>query len=112
MPYTPNRGEIVSLDFSPQVGREQANRRSALVLSPGAYNELTSLALVVPITSKAKGFRFEVALPDGLDTIGVVLADHLKSLDWRGRKAHFIEAAPEAVVDEVLARIAALLALT
>ncbi len=112
MAYVPDRGDIVYVDFSPQIGHEQANRRPALVLSPSQYNALTGLFLVVPITSKVKGFRFEVPLPSTCGTQGVVLADHVKSFDWRGRGALFEETVPETVVDEVVARIAALLKLT
>ncbi len=112
MPYTPDRGDIVYIDFSPQSGSEQANRRPGLVLSPSAYNGVVGLALVVPITSKVKGFRFEVPLPSDLATHGVVLSDHVRSVDWRSRNAVFEEIAPESLVDEVVARIAALLKLT
>lgn len=108
-PYIPNRGDILIVDFSPHMGREQTKRRPALVLSPSEYNGLVGLAIVAPITSKIKSFRFEVPLPASLRTQGVVLADQLKSFDWRARKAVFEEVAPESVIDEVTARVSALL---
>jgi mRNA interferase MazF len=79
------------------------------VLSPRAYNERTGLCLACAITNKAKGFRFEVAIPDGGAVTGVVLADQLRSLSWIQRRAEFGAAAPTAVLEEVRAKIAALI---
>ena len=109
--YVPERGDLVWIDFSPQAGHEQANRRPALVLSPRLYNAAAGLALVCPITTKAKGYRFEVPLPDSVITRGIIIADQLRNFDWRARKAEFEEAVPAAVIDEVVARIAPLLGL-
>lgn len=106
--YIPDRGDIVWLDFNPQVGREQAGRRPALVLSPAAYNRKVRLALVCPITTKVKGYPFEVALPEGVGISGVVLADQVKSLDWQLRQAEFICLAPSNVTNEVIAKFKAL----
>jgi mRNA interferase MazF len=107
--YVPERGDIVELLFSPQQGHEQAGKRPALVLSPRAYNSKTSLFIVCPITSKEKGYPFEVALPEGHKTYGAVLADQIKSLDWTCRSASFIEKAPEAVYKEVVEKIMVLI---
>ena len=107
--YVPDPGDVVWLDFEPHVGHEQAGRRPALVISPREYNDKAGLALLCPITSQAKGYPFEVALPLGFDVVGVVLVDQLKSLDWRARKAKLISRAPRGVLDEVLAKFAALL---
>jgi mRNA interferase MazF len=106
--FVPARGDIVSMTFSPQSGHEHAGWRPALVVSPEAYNRVSSLALLCPITSRVKGYPFEVALPPGAEVSGVVLVDQLRSLDWRARKARLVERAPTAVVDEVLARLAPL----
>lgn len=108
MAYVPERGDAVWLDFTPQVGHEQAGRRPALVLSTATYNGRVGLAVVCPITSQAKGFPFEVALPAGLSIRGVVLSDQARSLDWRGRQATFIGRIPPGVLDEVVAKLAAL----
>lgn len=97
------------MSFDPQVGHEQAGRRPALVLSPAAYNGRVGLALCCPVTNRVKGLPFEVALPTGLAVTGVVLSDHVKNLDWRGRNAALICHAPQRVVDEVLAKLATLL---
>ncbi|MBC7880228.1 MAG: type II toxin-antitoxin system PemK/MazF family toxin [Anaerolineae bacterium] len=96
----PDRADIIWLDFDPQVGREQAGRRPALVISSIIYNRI-GLALVCPITSKVKGYPFEVALPVSGKISGVVLADALKNVDWRGRNADFIAKAVPAVIIEV-----------
>jgi len=81
MTFTPDRGDIIWINFDPQAGREQAHHRPALVLSPKAYNEKTFLCLVCPLTSHIKGYPFEVQIPE--DDLGVVLAVLVKSLDWR-----------------------------
>jgi mRNA interferase MazF len=106
----PDRGDLVWIDFTPQSGREQAGRRPGLVLSRRVYNQRSGLALVCPVTSRRKGYPFEVALPDVGPVRGVVLADHVRSLDWTTRAAQPAGRAPPAVVDAVLARARLLLA--
>lgn len=108
-PYVPNRGDLVWLEFSPQTGHEQAGRRPAAVLSPKPYNSKVGLLLACPITTQIKGYPFEVPIPEGLPVSGVVLADQIKSLDWRGRRAEFICSLPKGAVDELLAKALALL---
>lgn len=105
MAEVPDRGDLVWLHFDPQAGREQPARRAALVISPHSYNAQVGLALLCPITSRVKDYPFEVALPGGGEVSGVVLADQVKSLDWRERKAERIAAAPGEVMREVLAKI-------
>ena len=108
-PYVPDRGDLVWIDFSPQAGHEQANRRPALCLSPKAYNATVGLGLFCPVTSRAKGYPFEVTLPPGLAVSGVILSDHVKSLDWKARRADFADKAPASVVDEVIQKLTTLL---
>lgn len=103
MSYVPRRGDLVWLSFDPQAGHEQSGRRPAFVLSPEAYNRKTGLFLACPVTSKVKGYPFEVVLPDGLEVSGVILADQIKSLDWKVRKAEFAGATRDDVVGDVLA---------
>jgi mRNA interferase MazF len=107
--YVPERGDVVWLQFDPQAGHEQAGKRPALVLSPSAYNGRVGLALLCPITSQRKGYPFEVPLPAHLRVQGVVLADQVKSLDWRLRCAERVDSVPHAVLDEAVAKIRALL---
>jgi mRNA interferase MazF len=101
----------VWLTFDPQAGREQRGRRPALVLSPVSYNRRTNLAIACPITSHARGYPFEVALPEGGPITGVVLADHLKSLDWHERRASHAGKVPPEVLEDVRARLRPLLGL-
>lgn len=105
MSYVPRRGDIVWLSFDPQAGHEQAGRRPAFVVSPEAYNRKTGLFLVCPITSKIKGYPFEVALPEDLEVGGVILADQIKSLDWKARRAKFAAKTDERMIDEVSALV-------
>jgi mRNA interferase MazF len=108
-PYVPDRCDLVWLEFTPQAGSEQRGRRPALVLSPKSYNGKVGLALFCPLTSKVKGYPFEVELPDGYAVSGVVLADQLKSLDWRSRRVKFIERISPDVMAMVIARVLPLL---
>jgi mRNA interferase MazF len=107
--YVPERGDAIWITLDPQAGHKQAGRRPALVLSPAAYNGRVGLALLCPITGQAKGYPFEVPLPEGLPVTGVVGADQVKSLDWRARKARRIVAVPKEVVAEVVGRLQTLL---
>ena len=109
VPYTPERGDIVWLTFTPQAGHEQAGRRPALVLSPGAYNRKVGLAIFCPITSQVKGYPFEVAVPQGSAVGGVILSDQVKSLDWKARKAEFVCKLPNSLLTTVLKRLGTLL---
>jgi mRNA interferase MazF len=93
------------MSFDPQSGHEQAGWRPALVISPAAYNRASSLALFCPITSRVKGYPFEVPLPPGLAVSGVVLADQVRSLDWKARSATLSVRAPDALIQDVLARL-------
>jgi mRNA interferase MazF len=98
--YVPERGDVIWTNFDPQAGREQAGRRPAMVLSPRIYHKAAGLMICVPITSKAKGYPFEVAVTGG-KIAGVALADHVKNLDWRARGAVFIERAATSTVEEI-----------
>jgi mRNA interferase MazF len=107
--YIPERGDIVWLSFEPQAGHEQTGRRPALVLSPASYNRKVGLGLFCPVTSRRKGYTFEVALPPGLAVSGVVLSDQVRNLDWRARRAKFADRMPPAQVVEVFDRLIALM---
>ena len=94
--------------MNPQTGHEQAGRRPALVISPGSYNAKVGLAILCPITSRVKGYPFEVAVPPGLPVDGVVLSDQAKSLDWKARRAEVVCALPPESTLEVLQKLSAL----
>jgi mRNA interferase MazF len=108
MSYTPDRGDIIWLNFTPQAGHEQKGTRPALVLSPQQYNKKTGLAVCCPITSNVKGYPFEILI-FGKKIKGAVLSDHLKNLDWKIRKAKFIEKASTSVMAECISKISALI---
>ena len=107
--YVPARGDFVWLQFNPQAGHEQAGHRPAIVLSPQEYNRKTGLALCCPMTTQVKGYPFEVLVREGLKVPGAVLADQIKSLDWKARRAKRIGKASSGVIAEVLAKAITLL---
>lgn len=97
----PDASDLIWLDFDPQAGREQAGRRPAVVLSPRYFNLRSSVAFACPITSKVKGYRFQVLIPPGLPVHGAVLCEHMRSVDWKVRDAVFLGRMP----DEILAQV-------
>ena len=105
--YVPDAGDIVWIDFDPQAGHERAGHRPAVVLSPAAYNSKTSLMLCCPMTTRIKSYPFEVSIAGNAP--GVVLADQIKSLDWRRRRAKRKGAVSPAELAEVRAKIRALI---
>ena len=105
--YIPQKGEIVWLEFEPQLGKEIKKRRPALILSPKEYNQF-GLCLAVPITSKIKNYPFEVKIKTK-DISGAILSDSIKNFDWRHRKAKLITKADNHIVKEVLTRLSQLL---
>ena len=107
--YVPARGDAVWITLDPQAGHEQAGRRPAVVLSPLAYNGRVGLALLCPITGRIKGYPFEVLIPPGLAVTGAVLADQIKRLDWRARRAEPICSLPDTIITEVLQKLGTLL---
>lgn len=108
-PYIPERGDVVWITLNPQAGHEQAGRRPAVVLSAAAYNGKVGLAILCPVTTQVKGYPFEVLIPDGLAVSGAVLADQVKSLDWRAREAEFACSLPAETIRDVLQRAVILL---
>jgi mRNA interferase MazF len=107
--YVPKRGDLIWLDFTPHAGHEQAGRRPAAVISSSQYNRKVGLLLACPITSQRKQYPFEVLLPDGLPITGVILADQVRSLDWKSRRAAFIGRVGEEVLAETLGKLAVLI---
>jgi len=103
--YVPDRGDLVWLQFNPQSGHEQAGKRPALVISPAAYNGKVGLSLLCPVTSKIKGYPFEVIIPQDLSIEGVILSDQVKSLDWQSRQATYICKVPDETMAEVILKM-------
>jgi len=102
--YTPERGDLVWLDFDPQAGHEQSGKRPAIILSPSEYNAKIGLCVVCPITSKKKGYPFEVQINEK-SISGVVLSDQIKSLDWKVRNIRFIEKVSKSCIELVAENI-------
>lgn len=112
-PYIPERGDLVWVDFDPQKGHEQAGRRPALILSPRIYNERGyRLAVACPLTTKAKGSPWEVSVPSVSGATGVIISDHVKSLDWVARKAEYIGRIPATTLREVTTLIGTLIGIS
>jgi mRNA interferase MazF len=106
-PYIPDIGDVVWLHFDPQAGHEQAGHRPALVISPKSYNSARGMMICCPMSSKIKGYVFEVIVSQSPPS--VVLADQIKSLDWRARKATLKGKISEKILTEVQAKLKALL---
>jgi mRNA interferase MazF len=106
--YVPERGDIIWIDFSPQLGHEQRGRRPALVISHRKYNEKVGLGIFCPITSKSKDYPFEVKI-DLAKIKGSVLCDQLKSLDWTARNTEFIETLEPRKLQDVIERVEVLI---
>jgi mRNA interferase MazF len=106
--WIPDRGDVIWPEFDPRAGRQQAGRRPAVVLSPASYDAPTSRALRVPVSTKAKGYPFEVPLPEGFPVQGVAFADRVKCPDRRARHAQPVSALPADVVASLLAGTRAL----
>ena len=107
----PDAGDVVWIDFTLQVGHQQAGRRPAVVLSPRIYNDRAGLAVLCLVTTQVKNYQFEVQLPAGSKIRGAILADHLKSVDWRQRRAEKFARIPPVILDQVRQRIAVLIGL-
>jgi len=103
MSYIPDRGDIIWLEFDPQKGHEQKGRRPAIVLSKIEYNQKSNLAIICPITSKIKGYPFEVRVSSIIG--GVILSDQIRSIDWQSRNAVYIEKTSEEILKKILENI-------
>jgi len=106
--FVPEKGDVVWLNFEPQKGKEIQKTRPAVVLSPSNYNLKTGLALFVPITSKVKGYPFEVIINDKAIN-GVVLCDQIRSMDWKARKANKIYSLDKKTIENILYKLKLLL---
>ena len=102
---TPERGDVIQLQFDPQADGETGKWGAALVISPLVYNRISKLLVVCPIASRQQGWPFEVLLPDSMETYGVVLVDQIRTVDCVARQAKFVEPASPELVLEVISRL-------
>jgi mRNA interferase MazF len=107
--WVPDRGDVIWLEFDPQAGHEQAGHGPTLVLTPARYDEKRGMAIGCPLSTKIKGYVFEVVVSDNPPS--VVLADQVKSLDWKARRATKKGTVSAEILAEVQAKIAALMGL-
>lgn len=107
--YIPERGDFIWVNLNPRQGHEQAGHRPALVLSPKSYNRKTGLCVLCPATRHAKGYAFEVLLTQADGSQSVILADHVRNIDWRAREVRTIFSVPSEIVEEVVAKLEALI---
>ncbi|MFZ0942678.1 MAG: type II toxin-antitoxin system PemK/MazF family toxin [Syntrophobacteraceae bacterium] len=107
--FFPRRGDVITIDLDPVRGHEQGGRRPALVLSADDYNRVVGLAIVVAITMNAKGYPFEVPIPQRFKVKGTILADHIQCIDWRRRNAEHFYTLPAEVLEEVEAKLGPLI---
>ena len=107
--YCPDAGDLVWIDLNPALGHEQSGHRPAIVLTPRQYNERSGLCIVCPITSRARGYPFEVAISSGHAISGVILVDQVRSVSWEKRYVKMGGVAPVKLLDEVRERLAVLL---
>jgi mRNA interferase MazF len=105
----PEAGDLVWIDLNPTLGHEQSGHRSAIVLTPRQYNVRSGLCIICPITSRARGYPFEVAIPDGHAISGIILVDQIRSVSWEKRYIKIAGVAAVKLLDEVRERLAALL---
>ncbi|MBF2055650.1 MAG: type II toxin-antitoxin system PemK/MazF family toxin [Cyanobacterium sp. T60_A2020_053] len=101
-------GDIIKLELNPRTGSEQSGYRPAFVVSPVAYNQVSKIILICPITSRQKGWGFEVPLPPKMKTHGVILVDQIRAVDCIARQTTFVEKSPLSLIDEILAKLAPL----
>ncbi|WP_261421910.1 type II toxin-antitoxin system PemK/MazF family toxin [Serratia quinivorans] len=108
-----DRGEIWLVSLDPIAGHEQSGKRPVLIVSKASFNQLTRLPVVVPVTSGGKFARtvgFTVSLEGaGTKTMGVIRCDQPRTIDMAARNGKRLERIPDAVVNEVLARLDAIL---
>jgi mRNA interferase MazF len=101
--YSPSKGDFIILSFDPQTGHEQKSRRPAIVISNFLFNKHTGLAIVCPVTNTFRNIPFHIQVPEDSSIGGFIMAEQVKSIDYKNRKIKFVEKAPEAIINEVLA---------
>jgi len=102
MPYFPKQGDIISINFDPQIGHEQKGKRPGLIVSNAQFHKRTNLAMVCPITNRLSGFPTHIKLDDRTTTSGEIMCEQVKCLDITARGASYIESIPDVLLDEAV----------
>jgi mRNA interferase MazF len=109
-PYAPEAGDIIWTDFEPRTGREQGERRPAVIVSPRAFYVASRFVIVCPVTSRIRPFESSIVLPEGLSVRGEVLTSHVRSIDTLNRPIGFSgHRLPAASLLELRAKLAVIL---
>jgi mRNA interferase MazF len=108
--YIPDAGDVVWLQFNTQAGHEQAGHRPALVVSPQSFNRSSGMAVFCPLTTKIKGYPFEV-LEEIEGETSAILVDQVRAMDWSARSAKFKARVSNESLQEVRGKLAALIGL-
>jgi mRNA interferase MazF len=106
--YVPQQGDIVALNFDPQSGHEQKGRRPAIIISNKVFNQHLGLAFACPITNTKRDFPFHVAV-ESENITGYIMAEQMKSIDYKSRSIKFIEKANAQTVNDILSIIDSIL---
>jgi mRNA interferase MazF len=106
--YVPQQGDIVALNFDPQSGHEQKGRRAAIIISNKVFNQHLGLAFACPITNTKRDFPFHVAV-ESENITGYIMAEQMKSIDYKSRSIKFIEKANAQTVNDILSIIDSIL---
>lgn len=99
------QGDIIKANLNPQSGHEQAGNRPAVVISNNFFNEKTKLVIACPITNIDNKFPLHVKLDDRTKTKGVVLCEHVRSLDVNSRKYTVIETMPKDILEDIINKV-------
>lgn len=94
--------DIIMVNFNPQKGHEQAGYRPALIVSNNFFNEKTNLVIACPITNTDNNFPLHVRLDDRTETSGVILCEHMKTLDLKARGFKYVEKLPNDIFSKVV----------
>lgn len=101
------QGSIIKINFDPQVGCEAAGYRPAVVISNEIFNQKSRLSVVCPITNTVNNFPLHIPLDDRTKTTGVIMCEHVKSLDLRNRTYHVVEQLPDDILRQVISVVSA-----
>lgn len=101
------QGDIIIVNFNPQVGHEQAGSRPAVVISNNFFNQKTNMTILCPITNTNNSFPLHVPLDERTNTTGSILCEHIRSMDLNSRSFRIVEKLPDDLLDKVISTVSA-----